>query len=647
MAVYGRDFYGLAKYGAAVYVEYDVQPFTAEPVDYGKNRIRWNMPSGTYSSLRLIRSRQGFSANVNDGDVLLDTTNPTSEFIEADVSPGVWYYYSLYLLVAGSWVRAGTVSCLSVSDYGTKDLLNELIPRYYRYTRRIHSAITDQYVILADEDMANVFDPDQYDRVNQHLVSFLDVLGWGFDLLKTYHETTLQVHDPYVIHPENLERLAHMLGTSYEVAVPQRVMRNKVANASLISRSRATLEGLRDEVALSTGYDVDLSVGPNLMLDVDQSSFVHPNYPEYSEHVNYAAGQRVKYTDRIYEAKVGGAYGWDQRPETVSPYENTWWDNVASVDVETLRAPKTNGISTWKNYEWDGMHTVPTNEAAGITNSVSGEGEASNALRVVNNTGAMTEIIAVSAANISNSQAQPAPLSAIQHGVPIPGDKQPRMAISYYQHGFPFIGTTGEGALAMRSYVYCHDERGRFLARLGIGTSRGFIYDTFDTESVNWNGRAPEYKIGSTNWVLRTGNFTVSDGKAYPLNMTKSTLTINIPDDRNRFRVACTFTGSPPPGKEQALVIRFVDANNLIRITRTKVERLTAGTPTTLATLTTPIKDGERVTAIINDTTGLMSVAVSEEMGETFLSGPGVYRVTNLNIGTRSGSTHNHGIMLF
>jgi hypothetical protein len=229
----------------------------------------------------------------------------------------------------------------------------------------------------------------------------------------------------------------------------------------------------------------------------------------------------------------------------------------------------------------------------------------------------------------------------------VPG-VQPKMALSYYQHGYPFIGSPdGDGALAMRSYVYCHDERGRFLARLGVGTTRGFIYDTFSEESANWNGRAPEYKIGADNWVLRDGNFTVADGKAWALDDT-SLLTITIPNNRTRFRVAATFYGDDlPVGKQQALVLRWVDINNHIRITRTRVERVSGGVVTLLATLTTPVVDGERVTAIVNDTDGWLSVAVSEEMGEDYLSGPGVYRAPNLVIPTRTSGTHTHGIMVY
>lgn len=63
MAVFGKDFYGLSKYGANLSIQYDVNPFDSNADGYGNVRVTWEIPGGTWDSLRLVRSKTVYAVD--------------------------------------------------------------------------------------------------------------------------------------------------------------------------------------------------------------------------------------------------------------------------------------------------------------------------------------------------------------------------------------------------------------------------------------------------------------------------------------------------------------------------------------------------------------------------------------------------------
>jgi hypothetical protein len=345
MAVFGRDFYGLTKYGSNVHTEFDVSPFDALSEAYNSVRVTWHSPAGSWQRLRLLKSRTGYAVDEVDGTIVLDSDSPGETFLDTDLQGGCWYYYTIFVLDStGTWNRAGATSALVVRKpwtrmngeivgsryetqqvpYGHADLLWDRIPEYFRYVRPGGSAVTDEYR-FAPDPMAALYNPDGYDRENFDLRQMLDVLGFGLDYVHTYAETLLAANDPKMAHVSDVDRLAQTLGINFEYSIPAGVMRSKVANAALLARRRGTLDGLRAVAALTTGWDVDLQVNHNLFLNRDQSEFANPIFPEWDSGTNYASGQKAQFEGRIFTAKVGGAYGYDQRPPATGTDSNAWW----------------------------------------------------------------------------------------------------------------------------------------------------------------------------------------------------------------------------------------------------------------------------------------------------------------------------------
>jgi hypothetical protein len=78
-------------------------------------------------------------------------------------------------------------------------------------------------------------------------------------------------------------------------------------------QEKGTLGGLRDQIRLATGWDTDLSISQNLMLDEDQASFVNPKYTTWTPDFTYQAGDRVLWDGYIFQA-LEATYGPSEYP---------------------------------------------------------------------------------------------------------------------------------------------------------------------------------------------------------------------------------------------------------------------------------------------------------------------------------------------
>lgn len=296
MVLYAQGFYGQDPYGASIEVDFQVDPFIAVPFGYNSVRVTWSTPTGSWTRLRLLQSRVGFAANENDGTVLLDQTTAASEFFDTGLLGNSWYYYSLYIEHDGTWSLVGTSSALSVGYNAMSEIMWERLPRWFRYQPNPQ----DGSAVRVWEPTAEILDPNGLWQENTTLKNFLGILGWGLDYLHNYTNTLLWANDTKNAHLTDVYRLSQTLGEEWEPRIPAYLMRQKVQNAGLLAKSRGTMDGLRDLVATSVGYDVELTIGPNLFLNEDQSAFESPQYPEWDSNAQYGIGAIVKYGMNLF-----------------------------------------------------------------------------------------------------------------------------------------------------------------------------------------------------------------------------------------------------------------------------------------------------------------------------------------------------------
>jgi hypothetical protein len=421
MALYEADFYALSKYGTPLAVDYGVEPFTAEPIGNGRTRVMWNNPTGNWTGFRLLGSRYGWATTADDGDILLDLPGPTTpgQYTDIDGSTpalSAFRYYTLYLLISGVWQRAGMASSLAVTASGSQETLLSFIPRYFR-------------LMQADELTGS--------SENQELRNFAAILAFGVDQLRSYAKTLPSANDPHVVHLSDLESLASQFGVEYLHALPARLMRQRVTNASLLSKSRGTLAGLRDVVGLSAGFDIEIVHGRNLMLTQDQSSFYDPvQYPDWNssrqyvgpDTVNNRPGDRVLFAGNEFEAKAIGSLGDAQKPPLTAT-DNTWWKALNRHNDGTLYRAKSANISTWQALlqgpEAPLYCTLPIDATDPLSVNVGGSfdshtGRNDPNILVVKNTNAGTKDVLVRSLSYLSAGTTWDPETVIRYGVPVP-----------------------------------------------------------------------------------------------------------------------------------------------------------------------------------------------------------------------------------
>ena len=180
----------------------------ATGTNYGKVSVTWNQPSsGIMFRYRLLRNRYGYPVNQDDGDILYDSDNyPGSTYVDQDVVQGTYHYYGFYVLVDiadNIWIRSGLAACLAPYDYDSAGWFMDCLPECLKTIPSTGGALTD--------DAAG----------DSYLQSYLNVIGWGMDYLKTQYDSYAQhLNDPTFIPLDDLWNLAAQLGLNFSPDVP-------------------------------------------------------------------------------------------------------------------------------------------------------------------------------------------------------------------------------------------------------------------------------------------------------------------------------------------------------------------------------------------------------------------------------------------
>jgi hypothetical protein len=620
VAVFGVDSYGTAHYGTVVEVEYDVQPFTAVPVGYGKILLSWSPPAKQSNGFRLLRSTVGYPVRPDEGVLLVDnTTTGGGGYTDDNLVPGTLYYYALfYEDTSNNWGRAGTVSALAIQNHGSGQWLYSWVPRYYKY-------VNDDLLATSNSE-------------NTDLYGFLNVIGWGFDQIKTYYNSLLHLNDASTTSVENLQNLAAQLGIPFEYATSIANMRKYVRNWSYILREKGTEQGLRDMITAATGWDASVSIGRNMMLDEDQASFINPSYPEWDLQFSYSTGDRVVNGSYIYEA-LQKAYGSAQAPPT-TPTNNTYWKNISNVSSTYMLNPATGNQGSWEALNATTLTdagATATRIGVGVQSATDATVNYANALQLAY-TGAASDLLLRSVSYLSGQSTMDA-YQPILDGIPLfSGTTQYDPTVTYnpgdfaYYAGYTYqaltttVGSTpgpgsaatsqwqcvglnkrirygasayasampGNSGVATIPFIEWYDKNGKLITRV-FANSGTTVFDTFSYPWSALNGRTTP--VGAKTWSTLTGAFTTFnglDGCVAPSNVAVRSFSV-VDLGSTTGDVYVTLKSSSTGTLKQALVMRVTDTNNYVKATRTQLVAVSTGTPTVLATYTTAASDNDRI----------------------------------------------------
>lgn len=268
MGIYGNFVYGGGKYGATPKLAYSVEPMSITVLDYNKTYLEWQSPSGDFTRIRLVRSQTGYPENEEDGIIVWEEFAGEGEvsrstFIDSEdaeteitpINPGRQIYYRMFLYIDTEyWVVAGQVTDTVPSDHDSQRKMMDIIPKVY--TSKVQSP-------LGVTDDAS----DLYKFIGG--ISFtIDQLLTQINLLKPNHSSE---QTPASLLPIELLNV----GFTAEQNLPVKYQKKLGRDAFYLYANRGLVTGLGTYVESITGYAPDITVSPNRMLTIQDSTFLN------------------------------------------------------------------------------------------------------------------------------------------------------------------------------------------------------------------------------------------------------------------------------------------------------------------------------------------------------------------------------------
>jgi hypothetical protein len=635
MAFYGRDFYGRSKYGGLLQFAMVIDPFEAEAQGFDTVSLTWNEPGGTWSGFRIVRSTAGFPITVDDGEVILDFPpgylGPTGGAFLDTNRQGGWHYYTAFLWDTGAsvWERTASVDVMVPYDFGGTDKVWDALPDYYKQVFDSSADFNQQTYRVNPSIYLN----NQQAAPNLQLANYLGVFGWTLDLLRSQAEQVLDGYDVSLVHVNRLALLASQFGADVEESASPSANRSLVRNLSALYLKRGTLDGIRELLSLVTGWDLDVTMGPNIMLSEDQTNFVNPEPQMWDETVKYQVGDWVRYLNNIFEARTT-AYGAAQGPP-ITRVTNTWWDADKFVEpLETywdptlakfVTVPTAGDIGSWQIQGPAGFISGATFIGQGFTDPEDGSINYVNALAFKNTTGTNNADFTLrSVPRYSTSLTSWTRRLVIESGVPVPiprkqwdptvryragdmvmylgspydaigtstgivpsdttawrrlgYDNRVRMCLSWWSHG-PGNGTPGTGGLRENAVVTQFDENGDMIIDTVTDPASyaNTFFDTFnDTTVTLTTGRVAAKGTWSANnsgtWGIARD---VNGGYAFPPTTGRSYQL--APATVADAKIGITYRYVPAGTRLMGIVFRWSDASNFWIATQTGVFKVVAG----------------------------------------------------------------------
>ncbi len=133
-------------------------------------------------------------------------------------------------------------------------------------------------------------------QTDTFLKDYLNVIGFNLDYLKTQYDFELAgLNDPMKMSLSDLQNFCAEIGMPFSTELPAYMMRKAAAFWARVMLERGTLGGIAEHVTLFSGYDVDLSLSRNILLDDNMSVPVNPMVTPWNSGTKYVTGSLVSY----------------------------------------------------------------------------------------------------------------------------------------------------------------------------------------------------------------------------------------------------------------------------------------------------------------------------------------------------------------
>jgi hypothetical protein len=273
MGVYNTFEYGLNSgitYGRASALQFSVEPFTAVATGPTSASVTWATPGGEYLGVRLLRNQQGYSEHYEDGVVLVNEVGSSSitSINDGDgsfpLTSGKEAYYSIWLLLPDfTWRLVGTANCLIPREHGEYAPDGTLL---VSSTDKFASIIPRTYLATGKTFLDEI---DQSSDLYQFLSGMSLVLDEQYTLLENLTSDSYGTSSSLALTSAEVSELGLTELPEEAMLTSKRLVRQAISNYS----KKGTEDALQSFVSALTGYGVELSVSPNLMLSMQDSTF--------------------------------------------------------------------------------------------------------------------------------------------------------------------------------------------------------------------------------------------------------------------------------------------------------------------------------------------------------------------------------------
>lgn len=271
MAKYGNFVYASAKYGEAPRLAYSVEPMSITVISFSEVYVGWKSPTGTFTKVKLVRNQSGYPETPEDGITVweqksVDGSNLQGllerlSYIDGKEPPlpktpiigGSQVYYSMFLFTSEKiWVFAGKITDTVPSDHNSTHKLADLLPKVFTSKEQSPLALMD---------------------TASPLYSFLDGMALTLDQSLTFLEL-LRPQSFWEKSPSALIPLqVNTLGLVPEPSIPLKNQKKLVREALYMYNNKGTQSGLQTYIEALTSYSPTITVSPNLLLSVQDSTF--------------------------------------------------------------------------------------------------------------------------------------------------------------------------------------------------------------------------------------------------------------------------------------------------------------------------------------------------------------------------------------
>jgi hypothetical protein len=261
------------RYGESPRLAFSAYPFVATALTYSTASLSWTIPQGDYTSLRIVRSLEGYPETQEDGIIVYEWNESSGdnlagatvdgEFPNPLIASGRFVYYRVWVLTTTGWLIAGDAITLIPSRHDSTlpngDLLVSIENKFLDLLPRVFTSESQSPI-------------DEVDP-NSDLATFLDGFSFMLDSLLTYADLLLPDEGGRYVSPDIIFVQSLNLGLIPEAYIATKQQRRLIREALYIYQNKGTTGGVGTYVESFTGFAPDISPSPNLMLSPQDSSF--------------------------------------------------------------------------------------------------------------------------------------------------------------------------------------------------------------------------------------------------------------------------------------------------------------------------------------------------------------------------------------